>query len=343
MLRFGGTSRKAAAAEGAQGFGFVELCAGGSHVSIVPTLGGKIASMEMAGRQWLWTSDVIPFRHPVDGSSYVETADSGGYDECFPTVGPCNLPPEVPRYGGLAIPDHGELWAQSAMVGVETHADGEGMAGPDADGLSVTCEWMGRRLPYRFARVVMMRSSGEVVMRYSVSNEGRDRFPFIWSAHPLLHLTEQTRLVLPEGARVRVYAQHGIDLFGKGAEHHWPKFRLEKNEVDLSQPYAVAKDYACKLFVDAPGGRASVEEVDARLTVTFDPAEVPNFGLWINRGGWSPFKRKRGYVNLGFEPCIGMPDTVTEALTSWNAAHWLEPGERRSWTLTWSAERLSPQ
>jgi hypothetical protein len=67
-------------------FGSAELRAGTTKVVIIPALGGKIASMEMAGREWLWTSDVISQQTPIDGASYVETADSGGYDECFPTV-----------------------------------------------------------------------------------------------------------------------------------------------------------------------------------------------------------------------------------------------------------------
>src|SRR5919107_4707120 len=100
------------AAPPAPSFGAAELHGGGSRVSIIPALGGKIASMELGGRQWLWTSEVIQHRIPVDGASYVETADSGGYDECFPTVGACVLPSGVERFGGLSLPDHGELWAQ---------------------------------------------------------------------------------------------------------------------------------------------------------------------------------------------------------------------------------------
>ena len=67
-------------------FGSAELRAGTTKVVIIPALGGKIASMEMAGREWLWTSDVIAHPAPIDGASYVETADPGGYDECFPTL-----------------------------------------------------------------------------------------------------------------------------------------------------------------------------------------------------------------------------------------------------------------
>lgn len=99
-------------------FGSAELRAGTTKVVIIPALGGKIASMEMAGREWLWTSDVISHQAPIDGASYVETADSGGYDECFPTVASCTLPAISGRYAalslpnaysGLALPDHGEL------------------------------------------------------------------------------------------------------------------------------------------------------------------------------------------------------------------------------------------
>jgi galactose mutarotase-like enzyme len=308
-------------------FGSAELRMGGSRVVIVPALGGKIAALELAGRQWLWTNDLIPYRPPRDGASYVETADTGGYDECFPTVGACKLPTSARSYAGLALPDHGELWAQAVSFTIET----------GADGTSATCEWTGRRMPYRFTRVVRVLASGAVEMRYAVANEGSEQMPFVWSAHPLLPLTPQTRLLLPEGARVRVYAEHSIDLFGMCAEHRWPHFRLERGIVNMSHPASVARAYACKLFFDMPVGRAAVDEGNARLEVTFDIAEVPNLGLWINRRGWTPFERKKAYLNLGLEPCIGAPDTLSEALGAWRAAHWLEPGQTRQWSLTWRA------
>src|SRR5689334_24997326 len=70
-------SRAAAPGTPLEEFGFAELRGGGSRVVIVPALGGKIAQLEMGGRQWLWTSDVIPYGVPDEHASYVETADSG--------------------------------------------------------------------------------------------------------------------------------------------------------------------------------------------------------------------------------------------------------------------------
>jgi galactose mutarotase-like enzyme len=269
----------------------------------------------------------------VDGASYVETADSGGYDECFPTVGPCSMPRAVPRYAGLALPDHGELWAQHVSCRTEATARGS----------RAVTEWGGRRLPYRFARTVEVGPARAVAMRYAVTNDGAERLPFLWSSHPLLPLTPDTRLELPEGARVRVYAQHGIDLGGARAEGEWPRLRGDGGVANFARPDAVAPAYACKLFLDMPLGRAAIVQRGATLEVGFDTRAVPNFGVWINRRGWTPFAGGEPYYNLAFEPCIGAPDTLSDALGEWDAAHWLEPGETREWNLTWRAAPADPE
>jgi galactose mutarotase-like enzyme len=313
-------------------FGFAELHGGGTRVKIVPALGGKIASLQLLGREWLWTNDTMEPRAPVYGSSYVETADTGGYDECFPTVAPCQLPSGVAGFGGVSLPDHGELWAQGAVVEIETHDDGQ----------RVLCHWTGRRMPYRFTRSVQVTPVGAVALRYEVSNNGDAPLPFIWSAHPLFPLTPATRLDLPDGARVRVYSQHGDALRGMASEFRWPHVRLEKRIADLSIPDTLARHYACKLFLDMPadGSMVAIEEGDLRLEAVFEARQVPNIGLWLNKRQWTPFPRGKPYLNLGLEPCIGAADALTDALGEWHAAHWLSPGETRSWGLTWRARRL---
>ncbi|HEU4641567.1 MAG TPA: hypothetical protein VFS44_03865 [Gemmatimonadaceae bacterium] len=307
-------------------FGSAELRAGDARVVIIPALGGKIASLQLGGREWLWTSDVIPRQPPVDGASYVEMGDSGGYDECFPTIAPCTLPSNIACFGGLSLPDHGELWSQPSTFTLETRPEG----------MYAATGWFGRRMPYRFVRAIFV-GSDRVEMRYAVTNDGASPLPFLWSAHPLLPLGKGTRLVLPEAARVRVWSQHGIDLGGTGRELRWPRVAVAGKLVDLSHPDAVARAYACKLFVDVPasGGAIAVEEDGARLELTLDPAQVPHVGIWLNRGGWSPFRRKGSYRNLALEPCIGAPDSLAEALGAWRDAAWLAPGATREWTLVW--------
>ena len=245
-----------------QGFGSAEISGGGSRVVLIPELGGKIASMEIAGRQWLWTNAAMPFRTPVRGTSYVATADSGGFDECFPTVAPCELPAAAEAYAGVSLQDHGELWSQRPTVELVTRRDGQ----------EVTTVWAGVKMPYHFTRTVRIDASGTVTMHYEVRNEGTSRLPFIWSSHPLLPLTENTRLLLPEGEPVRVFSAERIDIGGLGAEHRWPNLRTAKEVIDVSRPLALGKRFACKLFFDSVPGIAAIEEGGVRLEVRFDRA-----------------------------------------------------------------------
>ena len=109
--------------------------------------------MEIGGRQWLWKSDIIPFAPPQEGTSYVETADSGGFDECFPTVGACRIPGWVRGWGGVELPDHGEVWSQLPEMDIDTTDDGQ----------AVVTTWEGRRLPYRLTRLARVSRAGAVV------------------------------------------------------------------------------------------------------------------------------------------------------------------------------------
>src|SRR6185437_8860294 len=67
------------------------------RVVVVPALGGKIVGLEIGGREWLWRSRARAQR-PADGVSYAAVGDTGGIDECFPTVAPCVLPSNAARY-----------------------------------------------------------------------------------------------------------------------------------------------------------------------------------------------------------------------------------------------------
>ena len=92
------------------GFPAVALRSAQVEIVAVPAIGMKLTNLRrLNGREWLWRSDQIPLAPPEPGASYVETADSGGWDECFPTVGACPIPGAPP--GTPPLPDHGELWS----------------------------------------------------------------------------------------------------------------------------------------------------------------------------------------------------------------------------------------
>ena len=320
-------SRPAPPAPRLEDFGFAELRGGGSRVLIVPALGGKIAQLELAGRQWLWTSDVTPYALPDENASFDETADTGGYDECFPTVRACRVPTWVRTFGGAALPDRGELWSQAPAIDVRTSPDGQ----------IATTTWTGRRMPYRFTREVRVTPTGDVECVYEVWNTGTDRVPFIWSPYIVFPLTIDTRIDLPPATRMHVSAQHEIALGVGATDLRWPMVRSSGRLLDMSNPWTVAKRYACKLFLEMREGRAAVVQDGMRLEVSFAVEDVPHVGLWINRGAWTPFKRGKPYTNLAIAPCIGSPDTLDEALGAWKSAAWLEPGKPRRWSLAWRA------
>ncbi len=320
----------------APAFGFAALHGGEASATLIPALGGKLSEITLAGRQWLWHNPHIPFALPQEGASYVKTADSGGFDECFPTVAECRIPTWVKGAGDAALPDHGELWSQAPVVQIAT----------DDSGQRATCTWTGARLPYRFSRTVTVRPDGAIAFAYEAENTGEHRLPFVWSSHPLFPLTGQTRIALPEGARTRVWSQHRADFGGPGAEQRWPRLRAGGVMADLSRPHGALKvPYACKLFVDLPPSATviALEEGAARLEMHVDGREVPQVGVWINRGAWTPlanrsiwpWKKPKPYMNLAIEPCVGAPDALADALGAWDAAHWLEPWSTMRWSMTW--------
>lgn len=319
------TAAPAAATEPA--FGSAELRAGNARVVIVPALGGRIVSLELGGREWLWRRPRRAHEVPEDGSSYAAHGDTGGYDELFPTVAPCTLPGTVARYGGLALPDHGELWSQPSTFSLETREEG----------VHAICGWTGRRMPYRFLRRVFVGRSGEVEMRYAVTNDGAAPLPFVWAAQVMMPLGPETRLLLPDGARARVCSQRGVELGGPGAEMRWPRVVAGGKIVDLSSPDGVTRAYACKVFVDAGVGLAAVQEGGARLELHCDATRVPYMGVLVDKRPWSPFRRGRPAHRIALVPGIGAPDSLAEGVGAWRAAAWLQPAETREWTLVWKA------
>ena len=78
------------------------------------------------------------------------------------------------------------------------------------EGHSATCTWSGEKLPYQFTRRITLHPEGWVAFAYSATNTGAHRIPFVWSSHPVFPLTARTRLVLPDGARVKLWSQSGV-------------------------------------------------------------------------------------------------------------------------------------
>ena len=320
------------------GFPAVALRSAELEVVAVPSLGMKLTNLRrLSGREWLWRSDQIPLAPPRSGSSYVETADSGGWDECFPTVGACPVPGAPP--GTPSLPDHGELWSAPWTSSVYDSSEGVTLAG-SANGTV---------FPYEFHRQITLDPHEPVVrFRYLLRHTGDKPFPWIWSAHPLLNVQPGSVLTLPGVSQVKLAAVHGREdpsLRSELALSQAKGQALHENDV-VSWPGTIGGDsdrftfpenggWAVKAFGDlGPDGRLMLSDSrrGERLEFVVRPEGVPQVGVWINCRGWAPPGRAP-YYNLALEPCIGAPDRLDLAVTEWHTAQTLHPGEERAWSI----------
>jgi galactose mutarotase-like enzyme len=288
---------------------------------VVPSAGMRMTNLRRPrGREWLWRSEQLPLTRPVAGRSYVDTADSGGWDECFPTVAPSPLP-GAPA-GAPQLPDHGELWAASWRSSVYEHAGGT----------TLSASMTGQLLPYEFHRDVTLAPDEPVVrLSYRLRHLGDTPFPWIWSAHPLLNVQPGSLLELPTLRQVRLNQVHGRSDLTRNDIVSWPvgiggeaeRFRFPEDG-----------GWALKCFGDVgESGQMTLTDPrqGERLTIRVSPAAVPQVGLWINCRGGAPSGRTPDY-NLGLEPCIGAPDSLADA-TEEGLAQTLAPGEERAWDV----------
>jgi galactose mutarotase-like enzyme len=304
------------------GFPAIALHSDEVEVVAVPSIGMKLTNLRRRrGREWLWHSDQIPLAPPTPGASYVQTADSGGWDECFPTVGPSPIP-GAPA-GAPPLPDHGELWSAAWSSSVYEHAGGTTLAGAA----------QGRILPYEFHRELTLDPTEPVVrLRYRLRHTGEGPFPWIWSAHPLLNVQPGSVLELPGVSQVRLDAVHGRTDIAAGDVVSWAgAIGGERDRFTFPEQGG----WAAKLFGDVgPGGRMVLTDPrrGERLEMIVVPEQVPQVGVWINCLGWAPPGRQP-YYNLALEPCIGAPDRLDEAVRSWGTFQTLAPGEERAWAV----------
>lgn len=304
------------------GFPAVALRSSQIEVVAVPALGMKLTNLRrLSGREWLWRSDQIPLAPPKPGASYVETADSGGWDECFPTVGP-GPNPNSPS-GAPSLPDHGEVWSAPWTSSVYSDDEGTTLAGSTA----------GTVFPYEFHRRVTLDLHEPVArFRYRLHHKGNAPFPWIWSSHPLLNVQPGSVLTLSGVNQVRVAAVHGRDDLQVNDIVSWPGgIGGEADQFTFPENGG----WAVKLFGDVSEGTRMVltdPRRGERLEFTVRADEVPQVGIWINCRGWAP-QGRTPYYNLALEPCIGAPDRLDLAVGEWHTAQTLHPGEVRDWEI----------
>lgn len=322
------------------GFTAHTVSTGPLELTIIPELGGKISSLRdtRSGREWLWRHPRMPYRRVEHGGSYTALADTGGWDECFPSVAPCAYPGSP--WAGAAVQDHGELWSQACAWEATTGGPGGAGGAAPAD-LSITTRWKGVVLPYSLTRTITLREgAARLRIDYEASTAGNAPLHFIWCAHPLLAIEPGMRLRFPDGARFHCWTTIPAEMLRPGESappQAAPLFDYTNLPIDPNLQSAITNlqsvGVALKLWSEPlDQGWAALEAADGALHMRWDMVRLPQVAAWINLGAWAG-DGGAPYYNLGLEPCIGAQDSLEEAITVHRLHATIPPKGAYTWWL----------
>jgi len=267
--------------------------------------GARVVTLidRQTGRNWL--AEGPPPR--ADAVAY-GVGEAAGWDECFPTVSPCDAHASPWR---RALRDHGDLWGRPATVTAQS-----------ADVLETTCAREG----FRFIRRITL--AGPVVeIDYGVETTLGEPTPLLWAMHPLFALRPDERILI-DGARS--LSPTYLSLRGQRLDLRatpWPAAD-ERIPFALDRVQSPSVRFAGKFFVNEAGARrASLGGPERWLDLEWDG--VAHVGLWLAYGAWPVFN---DIVHVAVEPTTSPDDTLMQALANGRAAI-VAPGQRKSWRV----------
>lgn len=276
------------------------------RVGVTPDYGARVVSFidKLSGREWIAQGS----ESANTGEDAVYLGDEAvGWDECFPTVSPCDASATA---WGRRLRDHGDLWGRPWRVDA---ASAETLALSYAD------------RQFRFSRELSLRGAA-LVASYAVENLSGEPLPYLWALHALLAVTPGDRIELPGVDKVRATyltlggAMRSIPELGWAGRSDPLPFSL-----DEVQPATAA--FAGKFF--ASGLRsARVGRPGQWLEIGWDNS-IEDLGIWLTYGGWPA---PGGHQEAALEPTSSSADDLGDAIAA--GAVPLAPGERRNWRVT---------
>lgn len=309
----------------------VVMRAGDCAVTILPRLGGKIASIKI-GELELLQNPLVPYAPRTQTMSF-DAADASGWDECLPSVAACTV---ETAHGTASIPDHGDLWRVEWTEISNQRSEGDPVA------LRGECF----SLPLALERTVAITGSAngwQLLLNYTLKNTGTHAAPWSWAAHPLFVAEAGDRIVLPASIKkLRLEGSGGARLGKSGDTVDWPMASLaDGSKSDLSIAAGAESGIGDKLFAGplaAAENWCALERPNAgvRIKVGFDPAATPYLGLWICYGGW-PERPGAKQTCVAMEPATVPVDSLAQP-GPWSRV--LSAGERFSWAMTVAIESI---
>ena len=261
--------------------------------------GGKMASLQYGDRELLAQAKETHYRRLLPDGDYV-SSECSAFDDMFPTIDPYT--PDQGLFAGTTYPDHGEVCRYPHQVQVA------------ADGL--TFSFSSRRFPVDFAKHIHVNPEGNLVMDYTLTNNGPEPFPYIWAAHCMIQAEPDATIVCPYGSAAPVKS-----MFGKLLSR------------DSMQPFTEdGESYKFYYEEPIPEGWCGYRYSDGKTLMLRYPAEIVKFlGIWINNGSF------KGMYNIALEPCTAPYDRPDQADAA-GCGSVLQPGETVCFRLTMDME-----
>lgn len=288
------------------------------RIVILPSLGGKIASIKvLPENEELLQQPLRPYA-PRTRYMRFEEGDASGWDECLPSVAGCEV---QTASGTVTVPDHGDFWQVPWTVDSQSRNE-------------ITLSAKGFSLPLTFRKTLRL-DGNSLHVAYDVRNHGENPVDYLWSAHPGFAVEQDDRIVLPDSVKEVTIEGSGQDRLGKqGTWHSWPQTVVGEKTVDLSVAGGTEDGVGDKLFTQSPAeGWCAIERsrLNRRIAFHFDPQQLPYLGLWLCYGGWPEGQATRQHC-VALEPCTAQGDSLAAAVRE-NRARRLVPQACDTWEL----------
>jgi galactose mutarotase-like enzyme len=300
----------------------VVIAAGSCSVTLLPLLGGKIASIRVKDRELL--QKPLAALGPRTQTMSFDASDASGWDECLPSVSACAV--NTPT-GAAEIPDHGDLW-RVAWQPASTQ-----------NGSSITLRGECFSLPLALQRLIELTETDRgwhLRLDYTLTNTGDFATPWAWAAHPLFAVEAGDTVVLPSSiTTARIEGSGGGRLGQANDSIAWPVAALAHGgQTDLQVVQSAQSGVGDKLFA----GPLAPEENWCELhrpgaglfiRVRFDSAATPYLGLWLCYCGW-PERPGPKQNCVALEPTTAPVDSLAKP-GPWSRT--LSPGQSASWPM----------
>jgi hypothetical protein len=221
---------------------------------------------------------------PFDGD-YV-AGECSGLDDMFPTIDAFYY--DRFPWQGIKMADHGEVWSLPWSNVAE------------ADRLHLIVH--GVRFPYRLEKQVSFADDTVLTVHYHLTNLSPFDLDFVWAAHAMINIEEDTELVLPEAVTSVIGTFSMTGDLGYGDELAWPLATLpdgSRRDLRRLAPRTARQAYKYYVKHSLPEGWCGLKyrRSGFSLALSFPKDRVPYLGILPNEGGW------RDYYMVFLEPC----------------------------------------